>query len=875
MKKTTLSNQPELVKEIVDQIANTPYLVGATKELLFDVFKSASLYEVETGYKLIHQGHKADLSVFILIEGRCDVYSGGQFILSIDNPGMTIGEMAVITPNAPRSADIIAKKNSRLVNIPVNFLEENTQEAHDRSLSFLRMFSNILAEKLRVTTDRAKLYEDSVLETQEISRYNEKLTNYSEDLKKELQSKLAQIKLYSQVVECSQDAIVISNDQGEIQSGNQAFSTLFGYAKNVVNKLKIKDVFVDLQLSDLDWSGKHYEGWEGQKMALRLDHSRFPAQITISPVRSNQGQKMVFATVIRDITLQREYEENIIKANEELKQTHQELENTLRELEESNHIKDQFLSNISSQLKIPLVSLINYAELMHSESEDKTALGESKVLLLNRIIDEGKKMDQMVKNLLPLSELSKGLTTLSLKVIQIQELVRKLKSKLSRIENLIINIDPQLTTIIADEDKIIEALCDVANYINQHKKIDQPVTIDLYLNYELQYIEIRVGAGTRCDRSFHHKAKNLADGIELDMQKGELLLPMAKRVFEIHNGEMILRSQKDSNCVLLSLPIDAGNESSVRIKVAIIDENEHDRKLVSDIIKKQFHLSEVFEFNSQVSALNALNAIKPNLVVVDPFFQDSPWECDKFIEKILDGNREYHSILVISKQLANDRVRNSITTMRVADFLFKPFTVEDALFKIKSIIDTKQKFYQLSDSVHKAELSAATDGMTGLYNRKYYDDFMKDNLLKAGMNSSNLSLIMTDVDNFKIYNDTNGHQMGDEVLKKVAKILKTFVRHTDMTARYGGEEFVIVLPGTTKKMAIQVAEKLRKTIEEEVFPNENTQPLGCLTASFGVATYPENGDSPESILKAADQCLYVAKEKGRNTVIAAANTEQD
>ena len=123
-------------------------------------------------------------------------------------------------------------------------------------------------------------------------------------------------------------------------------------------------------------------------------------------------------------------------------------------------------------------------------------------------------------------------------------------------------------------------------------------------------------------------------------------------------------------------------------------------------------------------------------------------------------------------------------------------------------------------------------------------------------------MIMLDVDNFKHFNDTNGHQLGDEVLKKIAKILQTSIRQSDMAARYGGEEFVIVLPGTAKKMAENIAEKLRSTVEIAKFAKEENQPKGILSASFGVASYPENGADPETILKGADYCLYLAKEQG-------------
>lgn len=160
----------------------------------------------------------------------------------------------------------------------------------------------------------------------------------------------------------------------------------------------------------------------------------------------------------------------------------------------------------------------------------------------------------------------------------------------------------------------------------------------------------------------------------------------------------------------------------------------------------------------------------------------------------------------------------------------------------------------------QAELSAITDGLTSVFNRRYYDQFMLNQLLKAEVGGYTCSVILLDIDHFKIYNDTHGHQFGDQVLQDLARVLKQGVRQTDMVARYGGEEFVAVLPNTKKRQARLIAEKLRATIEKT---------LGGITASFGVATYPNNGKTSETLLKNADHCLYLAKEKGRNCVIAA------
>lgn len=873
MESQFVKDEQGKIDSIVKLIGETPYFSRVSESLLRDVISTASILELEPEDLLILQGDKSDRMVYILVEGAFKVVRDSLFILDIDKPGMTIGEMAVISPDTPRSADVIATENSVVIAIESGFLDENTPESLKLANSFLKMFSNILSEKLRITTDRAKLYEETVLEKEESNKYNREITELSIDLKRELQLKLEQIKLYSQVVECNQDTIVISDENGWLQSGNQAFFSLFGYNKDEIFFLNVRQLFPDLQIDELHLDQQYQgEGWKGQQNASRKDKSRFPALISISPVRTiqeNDEERVVYAMVVRDITVQREYEKDILKANEELKQTYQELELTLAELEKSNQVKDQFLSNITSQLKTPLVSMVNYAELLEKDWNVQFHSAEAYDLLIN-IIRDGKKMDQMVGNLLSLAEVSQGFTFLEPQKIEFSNLLSYVQERLEDNGNVIFEIDKRITAIVADQEKLVQAFVEIIQYAIYAQNESKKIVVRFSLLEEKELFEVTIfpegytpsGLGT-------NTFGEVSDGIELTFQKGELVFPYVKRIIDIHRGEMRIQGEGDQEWILLRIPLDPTGETDSLTKVMIIDEHEWDRKLLRGIIEKQFQGNDVFEFDSQVSALNALNAIKPNLVIVDPSFLEPQWEFIPYLKKLLRGNREKFSTLVISEMLTDIDMRNQVISLGITDFLIKPFTLEDALFKIKSIIETKQRFHFLSDTVHKAEMSAAKDGMTGLYNRKYFDHFIEDHLIRADVQKTKLSLIMTDVDHFKHYNDTNGHQLGDDVLINVAKILKGGVRRTDIAARYGGEEFVVVLPGATKQMATKIAEKLRKQIEEKNFINQKAQPKGNLTASFGVASFPENGSTPEDILKAADQCLYLAKERGRNIVVTA------
>ena len=128
---------------------------------------------------------------------------------------------------------------------------------------------------------------------------------------------------------------------------------------------------------------------------------------------------------------------------------------------------------------------------------------------------------------------------------------------------------------------------------------------------------------------------------------------------------------------------------------------------------------------------------------------------------------------------------------------------------------------------------------------------------------------MVDIDNFKVYNDTLGHQAGDKILKDLAWLLRNQSRKMDHVCRYGGEEFTIILPHTDQKEAYMIAERLRMDIQKYQFLNEEIFPNNKLTVSLGIATFPENGQNPAELITSSDKSLYKAKNQGKNTTCCA------
>jgi diguanylate cyclase (GGDEF)-like protein len=173
----------------------------------------------------------------------------------------------------------------------------------------------------------------------------------------------------------------------------------------------------------------------------------------------------------------------------------------------------------------------------------------------------------------------------------------------------------------------------------------------------------------------------------------------------------------------------------------------------------------------------------------------------------------------------------------------------------------------LNERNQSLEAISATDALTGLHNRRRMLDALNAEVARHGRHGRSFSIVMVDVDHFKKYNDTYGHPAGDALLKTIGGILKSSLRTNDFAARYGGEEFLILLPDQDQKGAVEVAERIRQRIEAETEDRANKRK--AVTASLGVATFPESGRTADPLLANADAALYRAKNSGRNRVLTA------
>jgi len=186
---------------------------------------------------------------------------------------------------------------------------------------------------------------------------------------------------------------------------------------------------------------------------------------------------------------------------------------------------------------------------------------------------------------------------------------------------------------------------------------------------------------------------------------------------------------------------------------------------------------------------------------------------------------------------------------------------------------SKQEINQLQENLETVRNESLTDPLTGLANRKYFDQMVERAVGDAKGKEEQLSLLMTDVDHFKAFNDSYGHLTGDQVLRLVAQAVKQNVKGQDIAARYGGEEFAIILPKTPLQQALTVADHIRRAVaSKELIKRSTGENLGRITISVGVAMLHRQ-DAVQQLIERADACLYAAKRNGRNLVVCETDPE--
>ncbi len=226
-------------------------------------------------------------------------------------------------------------------------------------------------------------------------------------------------------------------------------------------------------------------------------------------------------------------------------------------------------------------------------------------------------------------------------------------------------------------------------------------------------------------------------------------------------------------------------------------------------------------------------------------------------------------------QLAEPESVNEVRSM-IQEVLSETRSMQDHTKQLEDALDESTKeLAAISDHLVAARQQALTDGLTGIANRRCFDERLAELAAEAEKEQDELCLLIGDIDHFKSFNDTHGHRVGDQVLKQVAITLTQCIKGRDLAARYGGEEFAVILPQTDLQGAERVSEQIRQSIESKRIKMKSSgQTLGAITMSIGASQYVP-GESLSALIERADQGLYRAKREGRNrTVIEPPESKQ-
>ncbi|QWV92297.1 diguanylate cyclase [Geomonas oryzisoli] len=312
-----------------------------------------------------------------------------------------------------------------------------------------------------------------------------------------------------------------------------------------------------------------------------------------------------------------------------------------------------------------------------------------------------------------------------------------------------------------------------------------------------------------------------------------------------------------------------GPERAARGKILIVDDTTTNIDILYQILKGEF---DVLFAKSGVDGIRMVREHTPDLVLLDVMMPD------------MDGYEVCRTLkqdpataglpVVFVTAMGNDEDETRGLELGAIDYLTKPIRPPIVLARVRNHVELKhrgdlleQLSRELAQKNRELEELARQDGLTGVSNRRHFDESLRSEVQRATRNGRNLSLIMCDIDRFKQFNDLYGHPAGDTSLQLVGELLrKSFKRAGEVVARYGGEEFAVILPDTSAELAGHLAERLRLELMAHALPHAHSE-FGVVTMSIGVAGGLATRDhGVEWYISSADDALYRSKAQGRNRV---------
>lgn len=288
-----------------------------------------------------------------------------------------------------------------------------------------------------------------------------------------------------------------------------------------------------------------------------------------------------------------------------------------------------------------------------------------------------------------------------------------------------------------------------------------------------------------------------------------------------------------------------------------------DDSTLRDTMQEFLHLSsfKADTVNNAEEALRFLNKTSVDIVITDIMMMGmNGLELTNIIKQ------DHDTDVIVITGFSSDFSYVEAISKGANDFIFKPVHMEELLLRIKRVLRERNLAQERDQMLEKLKELAITDGLTKLYNSRYFYTQLNKEIDRQNRYRHPLSLLILDIDNFKTYNDTYGHLVGDKILQWLGKIIRQCLRTMDSAYRYGGEEFTILLPETNLAEAVNVANRIQDQLMQETFEIMSGDVVH-VTMSIGVSEYHPKEDIA-SFIHRADQAMYMSKEKGKNTVTA-------
>lgn len=576
---------------------------------------------------------------------------------------------------------------------------------------------------------------------------------------------------------------------------------------------------------------------------------------------------------------------------------HRMVEQLSKQLQAIDKLKDEFLANTSHELRTPLNGIIGIGESLIDGISGE--LPEKALQNLKVIVSSGKRLSSLINDILDFSRLRNNDIMIQEKQIDLKQLVAivmtVVKATMSGKNIKIINdVSQDFPYVLGDEDRLQQILY---NLIGNAFKFTSEGHVKVTASDKGEFAEICVeDTGIGIDPGMKEdifKSFEQGDGsISREYGGTGLGLSITKQLIELHGGTIRVESEPnrgsrfiftlkkatetgsvypelksdeisnlydipDNEIILAAANNEKIDQNIPGERILVVDDDWVNIQILLNYLSGRHYIID-YAVNG-IDAIEKVNQHTYDIILLDIMMPKmSGFDVCRALRKKFTSY-ELPILILTAKNQTNDIV--AAFNLGANDYLVKPFDKSELLARIETHLSLKMA---VENAITNARL-ANIDHLTGLYNRRFFWEAGRLEFNRVQRISSDLSVLMLDIDIFKAINDSYGHHLGDKVIKQVSLTISRNVRGVDIPGRYGGEEFIVILPGTGHDGAMYVAEKIRKITEQEKVNNSGAGPI-TFTVSIGVASYHKGMADFEELVQKADEMLYRAKENGRNRV---------